>query len=739
MLHENYYALLIGINHYSDGRLPDLKFAEKDCQDLYSILTNEKISFFPEKNVKVLTGNQATTEKIKEYLYELRYRQPGDLVVIFFSGHGFFAGDEDNAYIGSYDVNIDHLKKNPDKGVGMEFIYDKIFMSTRADKVILLFDCCFSGSFINQGRLFFNNRNSFNDDTTAIGGRFAILSSLPFSMSREAENYQNGVFTHHLLNALRKNAADRITGEVTLPSLIDYLEQKMGGQISTFVHSTTGRIILAKPGAPLEVHTYNNPGKSRFEAVERVSHPLDHVSDIITDLMNGYKEGLSAYDETSIVKHVLEIVRKCAPADFACILEQDQSKWQQIPSEVDPKFKSPAEYFNWIQEPVLSALSSDEIHSQIGHGYFITPEPLASEDKCCLLIPLAFQECNKYLVLCGVRRDSPFLEDTVARVLSSFYHYSCEPAQHRSIPGQPLEVEAAIIDDLHKEFGFLPIATYIKRFELFKKRLNTIEAWYQPITAIYPQARFVKFDSWEALARDPQTGHVPKDLLDAAEVWGPEFQIELDCYCLYKSVKTYSEITLPAKGEAEFSRDILDLAVNVFPPSLMSPAFYETVNHVVNVEPRFPARKIVFEISEKRDLPTPSGCEAGLTKYDVFQNRIDNYVSDFGTNFAIDDFGVGHSSVSRLANLNLSHIKLDTEIARQDHSLITMSYVRKLVDARISSHSKVILEGLDSFKQLKQIYKLKIDLIQGYAVREARPDVTPIEDNLRKEIAACLD
>ena len=112
MLHENYYALLIRVNHYSDERLPDLKFAEKDCHDLSSVLTNDKISFFPEKNVKVLTGNQATTEKIKEHLYELRYRQPGDLIVIFFSGHGFFAGDEDNAYIGSYDVNID------DFGVG---------------------------------------------------------------------------------------------------------------------------------------------------------------------------------------------------------------------------------------------------------------------------------------------------------------------------------------------------------------------------------------------------------------------------------------------------------------------------------------------------------------------------------------------------------------------------------------------------------------------------------------------
>ena len=100
-----------------------------------------------------------------------------------------------------------------------------------------------------------------------------------------------------LVNALNKNAADRNTGEVTLPNLINYLEQKMGGQISTFVHSTTGRIVLTKPGAPLEVHTYNIPVRSRSDPVKRVSHPLDHIPDIIKGLMNVYKEGLTDYDE----------------------------------------------------------------------------------------------------------------------------------------------------------------------------------------------------------------------------------------------------------------------------------------------------------------------------------------------------------------------------------------------------------------------------------------------------------
>jgi uncharacterized caspase-like protein len=64
-MNKNAYALLIGINQYQDEtNLPPLQYPEKDCEDLYKILTDERIGNFPKENVTLLLGAEASTNNV---------------------------------------------------------------------------------------------------------------------------------------------------------------------------------------------------------------------------------------------------------------------------------------------------------------------------------------------------------------------------------------------------------------------------------------------------------------------------------------------------------------------------------------------------------------------------------------------------------------------------------------------------------------------------------------------------
>jgi EAL domain-containing protein (putative c-di-GMP-specific phosphodiesterase class I) len=201
---------------------------------------------------------------------------------------------------------------------------------------------------------------------------------------------------------------------------------------------------------------------------------------------------------------------------------------------------------------------------------------------------------------------------------------------------------------------------------------------------------------------------------------------KLDLHCLETAVNSFSELTLPAKSNIDYSKGIYELAVNVFPSTVMSEEFNELIFHIVK-KGIFPGEKLVFEISERKEIPTPI----------LFQKRLAEYSNSYRISFAIDDFGVGASSVSRLADLKISYVKLDAAIAKQDHNELTIQYVQQLVSERIASGKKVILEGYDrdSNLDLSILNELNLNLIQGYIIGPAQKDLMVLSDSLRSDLA----
>lgn len=147
-----------------------------------------------------------------------------------------------------------------------------------------------------------------------------------------------------------------------------------------------------------------------------------------------------------------------------------------------------------------------------------------------------------------------------------------------------------------------------------------------------------------------------------------------------------------------------------------------------------PNDKLYLEISEKTIFPDVEGegiaSQGGGMR--TFREILEKYVRSFGIGFAIDDFGVGYSSVSRLAELHPSYLKIDREILLLGDVYNTISFVIGFVNDLISKQflrsAKIVLEGFDTeasrFVDLAKLRKIGVQYIQGYIVGR------PIHDKL---------
>jgi hypothetical protein len=82
------HSVIIGINKYSDPKIPGFRSARSDAEAV-SLLLREGI-VTNERTVKTLLDEQATRRAVVEAVGEVlpRTQNKGDLVLIYFAGHG---------------------------------------------------------------------------------------------------------------------------------------------------------------------------------------------------------------------------------------------------------------------------------------------------------------------------------------------------------------------------------------------------------------------------------------------------------------------------------------------------------------------------------------------------------------------------------------------------------------------------------------------------------------------------
>jgi diguanylate cyclase (GGDEF)-like protein/PAS domain S-box-containing protein len=127
-------------------------------------------------------------------------------------------------------------------------------------------------------------------------------------------------------------------------------------------------------------------------------------------------------------------------------------------------------------------------------------------------------------------------------------------------------------------------------------------------------------------------------------------------------------------------------------------------------EERFDRSRLVFEITE-RDA---------ITNIDQAQ-RFMQMVKDLGCRFALDDFGVGFSSLQRLRRLPVDYLKIDGSLVRpiargkEDRSL-----VRSVVGIAEALHMETVAEFVEGPEQLEVLASLGVTFAQGNYIGRPR-------------------
>jgi hypothetical protein len=225
MSFTNAFALVIGVGQYD--QIGPLAKPANDAQSIRQVLIDSALCGYPPENVKLLVDDQATKKQIQDGLQWLATQAKSTSTVsVFFSGHG--GQDPAHPLTGNYLLPHDcdpfeNGTLSADKLSLTSISSDEFTEAIKAidsQKLVVIFDCCHSGGVGDASRalsgLAKQMRAGLSEDYYADlargKGRVIIASCLPDEKSWERANMHNGIFTTHLLAALRGRAAVREDG-----------------------------------------------------------------------------------------------------------------------------------------------------------------------------------------------------------------------------------------------------------------------------------------------------------------------------------------------------------------------------------------------------------------------------------------------------------------------------------------------------------------------------------------------
>ncbi len=461
------------------------------------------------------------------------------------------------------------------------------------------------------------------------------------------------------------------------------------------------------------------------EEAQYLHNSLEYYENFIDKLITKLKSTRNCSTIDSNLE-ILNIIQYSSVADYVFVLSNSQKRWNiKLQSDVSANTDN-----NYLEKfnSILSAIDFKSIFNPGYHGIYCIYESTQGSSKAFIVVPLQNLPEPEVIVIWGLEVEPHLLTDIYGKIICSFYKAS----QAKLL--QPELIEATILDDLKRDFGFISSSLYQRRLDLFCQRLKQMIVYYEPVLHLEPDDLFIS--SWEALARNPESLTAPSDLFTCAELWGSQFIIELDQHFLRVATDSYRHAR---KIKQRRASDIVPLSVNVYPESLMRKSYFETLQKILKDKVIAP-RNLILEISEKSELPHEYNGIRYQNPLQAFKKRLIEYVSKLKIRFAIDDFGVGYASVSRLAGLNPSHVKIDRELLHHDSSHIIIRFVHELVGANNLNPAKVIVEGVDETvsTSLRTLREIGVSYIQGHIVGKPEPEVYRLTqdkyDELKKRL-----
>ncbi|WP_281615015.1 caspase family protein [Flammeovirga sp. SubArs3] len=246
---STFYVVSIGISHYKDSTM-NLQYADKDARDIVSDLKEKGHHITP----ILLTNEEVTKEKILAIKEQLQGTQVDDKILLYYAGHGMLDLNYEY-YLTTHDINF----RQPQKlGLKYEDFID-ILDGIPARKKLVIIDACHSGELDTSptSPLAENNevkivssyarglvpklplpttssfefmQNIFTDLRRDTGATI-ISSAGGNEYASEGEEYNNGLFTYYLRQAISKTVADDDKdNKVTVEELLNYVSKEVKEQ-----------------------------------------------------------------------------------------------------------------------------------------------------------------------------------------------------------------------------------------------------------------------------------------------------------------------------------------------------------------------------------------------------------------------------------------------------------------------------------------------------------------------------
>jgi diguanylate cyclase (GGDEF)-like protein/PAS domain S-box-containing protein len=145
------------------------------------------------------------------------------------------------------------------------------------------------------------------------------------------------------------------------------------------------------------------------------------------------------------------------------------------------------------------------------------------------------------------------------------------------------------------------------------------------------------------------------------------------------------------------------MSVNVAAKQLTNPGFIQAVRSTIE-EAGIEASRFRLEITESMIMADSVAATGALDQ-----------LKGLGIHLLMDDFGVGHASLSYLHRLPISTIKIDRYfVGRIDSNSECLEIVRTILNLSRSLAMDVVAEGVESSAQREVLQALGCEFVQGY-------------------------
>ena len=487
--------------------------------------------------------------------------------------------------------------------------------------------------------------------------------------------------------------------------------KSLEGQISQFV-ARTGNMCEA-PMMPLIERLAST--SQIAETVDPLPCHMSAYDDFIEQLISRLQV-MRMHDSRRNLNQFAEAVRQVLDAQMVyCYYRSKNGELHLYEAESNqPVHDCSASVIHGVLEDALKGYANDTNKCSLHLQNFLpqlVPDS-GSNVECMVVVNHALPNCGVF-----VATRSGFSRFPMTEILSTVIN-----SLHDSLAWAKFEtfekLKARVYDELKNKYRFVSGDMYEDRRRIFRSQLSNLNIHFEPMFRFDRHAHDVDVFAYEALAREHNNASAaPVEIFNTASLWGMGFQSELDSTLLETSLTSY-QAQIEAAGIGVNA--IRPLALNVYPATLRSNSYRELLYSLLSEASPLCGRHLIMEVSEKT-LVSPELQMEARKQLEDYRDVVMQLMQLTGVRFAIDDFGVGNSSLSRLDSLKPHYVKIDRDILSFDTQM-SSTLIRYLVDSQNQQGASVILEGVDIHSKLsldELVKDIGVGIIQGHSLSKA--------------------